>query len=226
MSHHGPSGGPYPGRPSDPWSDRQDGYIEPSDPWGGQALPSPGYAADYPPPHYPVPGHPSGAGPAWPVTGPPTGRKPRRTPLIAALVTLAVLVCGGGATGIYLLGQSQGRKTDEPTVLPTGATGPTGQATNTTEATTSPTPGAPSPTDAQFVKVGECVKNEGDTSKPKLTITPCAPKTYEVLQRFDGATDGEDDAKAKCSKVPGYTDWYFFNSGFDALDFVLCLKLR
>jgi hypothetical protein len=36
-------------------------------------------------------------------------------------------------------------------------------------------------------------------------------------------TSGEPDAVAKCAKVAGYTDWYFFNSELDALDFVLCL---
>lgn len=52
------------------------------------------------------------------------------------------------------------------------------------------------------------------------------PKTYEVLRRIDGATSGKKDAEAKCGKVAGYTDWYFFDSELDTLDFVLCLKRR
>ena len=40
------------------------------------------------------------------------------------------------------------------------------------------------------------------------------------------ATTGEDDAQAKCKKVQGYTDWYFFDSALDLNDYVLCLKMR
>ncbi|WP_375373504.1 hypothetical protein [Micromonospora sp. ATA51] len=47
-----------------------------------------------------------------------------------------------------------------------------------------------------------------------------------MLRRFDGATSGEKDAQAKCAKVDGYTNWYFFDSELDTLDFVLCLKQR
>lgn len=38
MSNHGPSGGPYPDRPHDPWPGTQphDPYGEPTDPWSGQ----------------------------------------------------------------------------------------------------------------------------------------------------------------------------------------------
>ena len=47
-----------------------------------------------------------------------------------------------------------------------------------------------------------------------------------MLRRIDGATSGEKDAAAKCAKVDGYTNWYFFDSELDTLDFVLCLKQR
>ena len=76
------------------------------------------------------------------------------------------------------------------------------------------------------MKKGQCVKNVGSTEKPQLQITKCAARTYEVLERFDTATTGEDDAQAKCKEVQGYTDWYFFNSPLDLNDYVLCLKLR
>jgi hypothetical protein len=38
MSNYGPSGGPYPDQPQDPWQGRQpqDPYEQPADPWGGQ----------------------------------------------------------------------------------------------------------------------------------------------------------------------------------------------
>lgn len=81
--------------------------------------------------------------------------------------------------------------------------------------------------DPRFARAGQCVRNEGPVGgRPKLVVTGCAPETYEVLRRFDGATSGEQDAEAKCAAVDGYTDWYFFNSELDTLDFVLCLKLR
>ena len=35
---------------------------------------------------------------------------------------------------------------------------------------------------------------------------------------------GRRDAERKCSKVTGYTKWFFYDSPFDDLDFVLCLK--
>jgi hypothetical protein len=49
------------------------------------------------------------------------------------------------------------------------------------------------------------------------------PEHVRGAGRFGGVTSGEPDAVAKCAKVAGYTDWYFFNSELDALDFVLCL---
>lgn len=81
--------------------------------------------------------------------------------------------------------------------------------------------------DPRFAKVGQCVRNDGAAGgKPKLLISGCVAKSYEVLSRVDGATSGERDAEAKCSKVEGYTNWYFFDSELDTLDFVLCLKQR
>jgi hypothetical protein len=211
MSDYGPPGGqypgqspdPYPGQPADPWSGRP-----PADPYGQPAYPT----AD------PEPARRL-AGPARPE------EKKSNTPLIALVVTLVVLVFGGGAAAVHVLGRDAG---------PERNAGGTPATTGGPTATTSPTPEQPpstsapeNSTDARFVKVGQCVKNEGSTDgRPKLAITRCGPKTYEVLQRFDGATNGKQDATTKCSKVEGYTDWYFFNSELDVLDFVLCLKLR
>ena len=48
----------------------------------------------------------------------------------------------------------------------------------------------------------------------------------EVLKRVDGATSGEKDAESKCAVVRGYTNWYFYDSELDGLDFVLCLRAR
>ncbi|MEU8021327.1 hypothetical protein AB0B88_03815 [Micromonospora haikouensis] len=156
--------------------------------------------------------------------GPPADRKRGRGPLTAVLATLVVLALVGGAAVWYLL-----RQDDPPPAAGPAAPSAAPTAEDTPAApTTAPTAPAPeSSADPRFVKVGQCVRNEGPAGgKPKLLISPCGPKTYEVLRRFDGQTSGEKDAEAKCAKVTGYTNWYFFDSQLDTLDFVLCLKLR
>ncbi|MEH1012681.1 hypothetical protein V6U90_06115 [Micromonospora sp. CPCC 206060] len=141
------------------------------------------------------------------------------------LVTLAVLVSGGAAAIYYLRGQ------DGPTPS-TAATSAVPDAPPTAAPQSSAEPASTEPTvesstDPRFVKVGQCVRNVGPADgQPKLVIAPCGAGTYQVLRRFDGATSGEKDAEAKCAKVEGYTNWYFFNSPLDTLDFVLCLKSR
>ncbi|TDC64172.1 hypothetical protein E1258_08950 [Micromonospora sp. KC207] len=151
-------------------------------------------------------------------------RRRGRAPLITVLATLLVFVLAGGAAVWYLLRQDDPPPAAGPAV-PSAA--PTAEDT---PAAPTPAPTAPAPessADPRFVKVGQCVRNEGPAGgKPKLLISPCGPKTYEVLRRFDGQTSGEKDAEAKCAKVTGYTNWYFFDSQLDTLDFVLCLKLR
>jgi hypothetical protein len=138
------------------------------------------------------------------------------------LVVLAVLVVGGGALW-YLYGSGDESPTPTDAVLPTSPVEP--DPATTGPAATTPAPA--SSADPRFVEAGQCVRNEGVVGgKPKLMITECVPKTYEVLRRFDGATSGERDAEAKCAKVEGYTNWYFFDSELDTLDFVLCLKQR
>ncbi|MFI6161129.1 LppU/SCO3897 family protein [Micromonospora haikouensis] len=157
--------------------------------------------------------------------GPPADRKRGRGPLTAVLATLVVLALVGGAAVWYLLRQDDDPPPAAGPAAPSAA--PTAEDTPAAP-TTAPTAPAPeSSADPRFVKVGQCVRNEGPAGgKPKLLISPCGPKTYEVLRRFDGQTSGEKDAEAKCAKVNGYTNWYFFDSQLDTLDFVLCLKLR
>lgn len=172
--------------------------------------------------HYGPPGGPYlGLQPGAPAR--PPKKKGLGAPILVLIVVLALLLCGGGGTALYLIGRSDPdpatRSTAPPSSVATGQASPSSQ----------PTAGTPVPqssTDARFVKAGQCVKNEGTGTKPKLSITRCEPKTYEVMARFDGATNGEADAKVKCAKVPDYTDWYFYNSELDVLDFVLCLKQR
>jgi hypothetical protein len=206
-----PEGG-YPPYPQPRYGDHQGGYV-PSQPY------EPSHRAAGPESTMPLPG------------SVPTGRRggsSSRLPVLVLIVVLALLVLGGGGTALYLLGQrepSAGRPSARASDPQPSAAGPSGTRGTTTHSSAS-TPAPQSSTDARFVKVGQCVKNEGGSSRPRLVITPCTRKTYQVLARFDGATTGEDDAKAKCGNVAGYTDWYFFNSELDVLDFVLCLKLH
>lgn len=155
--------------------------------------------------------------------GTPVPRRQRRGPVVVVLAAVLLFVLGGGALMLYLLNQGEQDRT--PVSAP-GAPTPDGGLTGGT----APQPSAPAPessADPRFVKAGECVRNEGSAGgRPKLLISECVPASYEVLRRFDGETSGEKDAEAKCAQVPGYTNWYFFDSELDTLDFVLCLKQR
>jgi hypothetical protein len=224
MSNYGPPGGQYPGQ----WDDNpvSSPSGDPATASGYQAYPQTSHSGYGSSQRY-EPAYPTAdTEPAWSRDGAarPEEKKSNK-PLIALVVTLVVLVFGGGAAAVYLVGRATG-----PGKNASGTATTTGGPTVTTSPTAEQPPSTPAPeksTDARFVKVGQCVKNEGNTDgNPKLAIIRCAPKTYEVLQRFDGATNGKQDATTKCSKVEGYTDWYFFNSELDVLDFVLCLKLR
>ncbi|HEX5540880.1 MAG TPA: flagellar basal body protein FliL [Micromonospora sp.] len=189
--------------------------------------PAPGGQSTHYPPAFGNPGE----NPTWTTLAPPPKKK-SNAPLVAFVVVLALLVLGGGGVAVYLLGQGEKQPAASPTTTPQSETtdGPSAQPTPSDEATTpsdEATTSAPdSASSVRLVEVGECVKNEGTTSEPKLVITECGPKTYEVLARIDGSTTGEADAKRKCSKVPEYDNWYFFKDALDDLSFVLCLKQR
>ncbi|HEY0697938.1 MAG TPA: flagellar basal body protein FliL [Micromonospora sp.] len=236
------SGGGYPGYGASQHPPTQ--RYESEFPQSGPGYPPPTSGPGYPPTtagptfqpgsepvyHQPEPAYrPTGPDPVWsPSPAPPP--KKSNTGLIALLVTLAVLVCGGGATALYLVGRDTGKPTADPTP---SVNAPTGKPS--AEPSGSASPDGPDPSesatattdDAQDVKAGQCVKNEGTDEKPKLVVSPCTGKSYQVLRRFDGRiTNGEEDAKTKCADVAGYTEWYFYDSDLDSLDFVLCLKKR
>ncbi|MFJ8581520.1 flagellar basal body protein FliL [Micromonospora sp. NPDC093277] len=147
----------------------------------------------------------------------PAPPKRGKGPLVALL---AVLVLLGGAGAYWFLGREDPASGTGDLTSP--VVDPSGQGTD--PATTAPAPA--SSTDPRFVKTGQCVRNEGAADQPKLAISECGAKTYQVVRRIDGPTDGEKDAQTKCAKVEGYTDWYFYDSELDTLDFVLCLKRR
>jgi hypothetical protein len=162
-------------------------------------------------------GYPSypGTNPAW---GQPQAQPPRRrnAPIVVLVVVLGLLICGGLGTTAWLLANRDNQGTTTPDALPTV----------TTTTTTAAQPEPRSSADARFVEKGQCVRNEGTADTPDMKIVPCASGTYEVLRRVDGRTTGEADAESKCSKVPNYTKWYFYDSELDSLDFVLCLRER
>ncbi|MFU8851323.1 flagellar basal body protein FliL [Micromonospora sp. SL1-18] len=195
------------------WGEPPAQRYEPAVSWdGGQPAgpaPYPGYAAD--------PGY--GGQPPY---AEPTPPKRGKGPLVAALAVL-VLLGLGGAGAFWLLGRDEPAPASGTAASASATTDPSGQASEPADpVTTAPAPA--SSTDPRFVKAGQCVRNEGPADQPKLVISGCGAKSYQVLRRIDGATSGKKDAEAKCAKVDGYTDWYFFDSELDTLDFVLCLK--
>jgi hypothetical protein len=199
--------GPYPGPPSHPWAGgNEEPYTEPADPWSTQHSPAPEPSMLYSP-------YGGSAPPVWSVA--PAAPRRRNTAIVAVVVVLGLLIVGGLGTAAWLLNRGS---------RPSAGSGVLPDATTPTAAANVPDP-QPSE-DARFVKKGECVRNEGTAAAPAMMIVPCASGTYEVLKRVDGRTTGEADAEAKCSKVPAYTKWYFYDSELDSLDFVLCLKER
>ncbi|MEU8259722.1 flagellar basal body protein FliL [Micromonospora sp. NPDC048999] len=238
MANFGPPGDGSP----EPWGGRR-----PEDGYGPDPRYGPGYAAqprgwgeppatpyeppvswnggqpDAPAPHQGYPAADLGYG-VQPPYAEPSPPKRGKGPLVAALAVL-VLLGLGGAGAFWFFGR------DEP--APAGGTGvPAPSSSDPSRPASKPTgpvtaePAPTSSTDARFVKAGQCLRNEGAADQPKLVISECGAKTYQVLRRIDGATSGKKDAEAKCAKVDGYTDWYFFDSELDSLDFVLCLKRR
>ncbi|MGW0435254.1 LppU/SCO3897 family protein [Micromonospora sp. NPDC003197] len=137
-----------------------------------------------------------------------------------------MLICGAGGTASYLFGESQGARNNQAVDTPTSKIERNTPVASSNSGATALATVGPSLIDVRFVKVGECVKSGDDNETLMFRITECGPDTYQVLQRFEGSVNDDTDAEVKCSGVPGYTDWYFYKSGFDALDFVLCLKLR
>ncbi|KKJ94104.1 hypothetical protein LQ51_28565 [Micromonospora sp. HK10] len=220
-------------RPRAPYQSAENPYQPTDDPYPPAGTPYQPAGSPYEPPtqRYEHGGW-DGGPPTYPAAQPGPGGygqqpypepepKRGRGPLIAVLAVLAVLVLGGAAA-YWVSGR------DEPGAggTATGASAdPTAEASEPGDPVAT-TPAPASSTDPRFVQAGQCVRNEGGTGQPKLVISECGAKTYQVLRRIDGATSGKKDAEAKCAKVAGYTDWYFFDSDLDTLDFVLCLKQR
>jgi hypothetical protein len=211
MSQNGPYSGP-------PWSggSSDEPYAEASDPWGDAGSGAePAWGANPPSiPQQPVSYH--SAPISAPVSGsamwgqPPLPPK-RNTGIVSLVVVLGLLIVVGLGTTAWLLKQQNDR--DGRQAKTTTSTAPSDGSVQGSE-------------DARFVTEGQCVTNDGSNDDPAMHKTACTTGTYQVLKVFHGKTTGEKDAENKCSKVAGYTNWYFYDSEFDDLDFVLCLKRR
>jgi len=214
MSQNGPYSGP-------PWShgSSDEPYAEPADPWGDHGAPvsdQPSWGG-HPPsiPQQPVNYHSAPMSPvvnesSWDRQPPPPPPK-RNTPIIALVVTLGLLIVVGLGATAWLLNE-RNNNSNEASPSASATTPVAGPAPQGSE-------------DARFyVKKGDCVVNEGTDGEPNMRATACTSGTYEVLDRIKGKTTGEKDAERKCSKVTGYTKWFFYDSPLDDLDFVLCLK--
>jgi hypothetical protein len=216
-----------------PWSGRgaEEPYTEPADPWGDHVTAeSPdsvwgAHPTSMPPAMDSSVGYPSqptyggasalnSAPQGWGASPAAPPRK-RNTPIVALVVILGLLICGGLGTTAWLINQQQDPAAGTP--LPAPSTLPPDDEIRPQPRTSE---------DARFVAKGQCVRNEGTPTKPDMKIVACASGTFEVLKRVDGRTTGEADAETKCSKVPDYTKWYFYDSELDSLDFVLCLRER
>lgn len=229
--YNGPPAAPYGGGAQPPYGREQGAPYggaetpygrEPGAPYGG-SYGSTGVNPTYGGQPYRPEGDPYGGDPYGGNPAPAPGRR-GRGPLIAVLAVVLLVVVAGGAFW-FLRGQGDDAA---PVAAPSGSAVAGEPSAGTDAAEPAPSAAAPeSSADPRFAKVGQCVRNEGAAGgKPKLVISGCAAKSYEVLSRIDGATSGERDAEAKCGKVEGYTNWYFFDSELDTLDFVLCLKQR
>ncbi|GAA1589575.1 LppU/SCO3897 family protein [Actinoplanes couchii] len=192
--------GPYPAQPWQQGGSPEESYSEAADPWVGQDpswIPhQQQYAAAPQPPPAPLREN---------------RQRPRRGFAMGATVAvLSVLIGGGLATAAwFVLG---GEKEPEQTPV---------------VAVTAPAVHVPRPQtseDARFAAKGQCVRNEGTNNEPELRIVECTAHTYEILKRIDGRTTGEKDAVGKCAKVPKYTKWYYYDTEYDDVDFVLCLR--
>ncbi|MFI5936157.1 hypothetical protein [Actinoplanes sp. NPDC051494] len=203
------TGEPY-SAPADPWGDAAGTHVS-DDAWGGQPVSvPPGYAQD---PYTAAPLNTPP--PVWQHPPEPPVRKRTNGPIVAIVVVLVLLICGGLGTTAWLV-----RQPDSAAGERAGVPAPSSTATQDVAA-----PETQPSQDARFVSKGQCVRNEGHADdSPQLTVVECTDGTYEVLKRVDGRTTGEADAEGKCSKVANYTKWYFYDSELDSLDFVLCLR--
>jgi hypothetical protein len=207
MSQNGSFPGPsWPGGGSD-----NEPYREPSDPWGEHAVADPSWSAAAPPiPHQPAPSFHTPP-PSDPVPSVTWGPPKRNTPIVAVVVLLGLLIVAGlGAIGWLVKERMDAKSTAGPK--------------STVSAPVNAPASVQGTEDARFATAGQCVENIGTLDQPDMRKSVCTTGTYRVLKVIKGKSNGSQDAESKCSKVTGYTNWFYYDSDLDDLDLVLCLK--
>ncbi|MFD4657969.1 hypothetical protein ACFWP2_20350 [Kitasatospora sp. NPDC058444] len=75
---------------------------------------------------------------------------------------------------------------------------------------------------ADAAKAGDCLRNDGSDTDPKMAVVPCtdAKAQYKVIYKYTGTSD-----KESCSKQPKTTSTYWVKHPLlPSLDYVLCLR--
>ncbi|GAB2939237.1 hypothetical protein GCM10027280_29410 [Micromonospora polyrhachis] len=142
--------------------------------------------------------------------------------LIIGGILALVLLCVCGGVGIWFFTSDDDEK--DPIAQPTAA--PTARPTDRPSADPTPSRSSSDDDDTTSYKKGDCLKNEGTNSSPKLRKVPCGPGTYEVLSRIPFTTDVE---KCKTDPLFGAKEAdanYYYDSTVNSADYVLCLKKR
>lgn len=165
----------------------------------------------------PGPPGPPGWGPPGP-PGPP--RKPNNSGAIAFVIIVAVVLVIGAGAGIWLLydaGKEASRALPTPSWSYTPAPIDTPTFTYTPPVPTDTyTPySPPQPTYSSFdPKPGDCVKNTGTFTRPRLYEAGCTPGHYRIIERIDGTTN-----KNRCNSTGAtYIVWNYVP------EYVLCLR--
>lgn len=216
-----PEGSPSYAQPQDPWATGHDHGLAsvPTDPIPQQYDP---YAQGLPPGDgwaQPTVAH--GGQPYGYVPQPP--QKSKAGVIIVVFLAILVLGGGGGFAAWYVTTQ-QKAATPKVTNSPSPSASP---ATSVTSASVSAS------TDPHTIKVNDCITNKGTEKNPKVAISSCAPGSYKVIKKLEGASivenaEGAFDAAttsvAACAGT-GFQSWYGYKDVSDeSKDVFFCLK--
>ena len=209
---HPGSGHPGQGQPGSGYPGQgQPGQGYPDPAYQGQGYPPPGY-----PPGYPQPPHPGGPGPA--------GKPPRKSsvPIIAVIVAVTLLLCGGVATAGVLIARNVADRAEQavddlptfdpvepelpglptdlpglPTELPQAPTGAPGSIGRTISVTYEVTGDGPASQILYVEKLGEAPKRLENVKLPwKFTAKMETPALLSVVAMRIDTSEGEISCRA------------------------------
>jgi hypothetical protein len=187
--------------------------VQPPQPPYGGPQPPPGPGMYGPPPGPPGP-------PGW---GPPGGpRRPNNGGAAVVIVIVVFVLLIGGGAGLWLMfdvgasARSAAVPTYSPPDLPTPTYSPPALPSYTPYSPPTDTPTSPLPTysSAFNPQPGDCVRNTGTYSRPRLYISGCTPGHYRIIDRIDHTTNTR-----RCAST-GYT----YAVWFDSPAYVLCMR--